>query len=43
MAQATRIPLQAIADGFAVSLAQAEERHRARVEVERARLEALLR
>jgi transcriptional regulator with XRE-family HTH domain len=42
LSQATGIQLQAIADGFAVSLAQAEERRRRVDDVELARLEAEL-
>jgi hypothetical protein len=42
LSQATGVPLQDIADGFAVSLARAEEEQRRRLSVEAARLEAEL-
>ena len=43
LSQATGIPLQAIADGFVVSLAEVEERRRRWAAAERALLEAALR
>jgi len=43
LSQATGLPLETIADGFAVSLAEVEERRRRWAAAERAMLEAALR